>query len=292
MKNLFLLFIPLSIIACSGNEETSEDETTKTTTTPTDSVAIAPAFTDFKHYINSLDKDLENLDSAFAKYEASKINFTQDQKDSSLFLIKDFMHSLEVTEEEQEVYWQEEESRKRIEKKYSAVGLEIWSEEGYLFPMPDIKYLEKKFKKDISVELDDYLDVLKVTFRQTSNDAGLSVEWSELADMVIVCEDYLVENPESKYCAEVLDNYTARMNFLLWGLDNTPIIDYWTDETQKQLNADVSTVYQKLIKDNKHKTGKIIQDHVEFLESKNFEYTYDEVQYLTADETKMYLGLE
>lgn len=292
MKNLFLLFIPLSIVACSGNEETAEETTNDTTTTPTDSILEAPAYADFKRYVKSLDPVLENLDSAFAKYDVSKINFSPDQKDSSLFLIKEFMHSFEVTEEEQETYWQEEENTKRIDKKYNAVGMEIWSEEGFLYLMPDIKYLQKKFKKDISVELDDYLDVLKVIFKQTTSDAGLSIEWSDLADMVIACEDYLIENPESKYCADVLDDYTQRINFLLWGLDNSPIIDYWTNENQKQLDADVNAVYQKLMKDGKHKTGKIIEDHIEFLESKNYDYTYEEVQYLTVAEAKMYLGLE
>jgi len=83
--------------------------------------------------------------------------------------------------------------------------------------------------------------------------------------MIIACEDYLVENEDSKYVEDVLSNYIGFMSFMLWGLDNTPIIDYWTDQTQKQLNADVAAVYQKLMKDDKHKTGKIIADHIEFL---------------------------
>jgi len=119
---------------------------------------MAPAFLDFVAYVNKLEKEIENIDSAFAKYESLRANFTPDEKDSSFFIMKDFMNSFEATEAEQEDY--SEENYKRMDKKYNTVGIEIWSEEGIMYLMPDIKFLEKKFKKDISVELDDYLDVL------------------------------------------------------------------------------------------------------------------------------------
>jgi len=289
MKNFLLLLIPISIVACAGNEETVSDTINENTVTQ-DSIAMAPDFLDFVAYVNKLEKEIEYIDSAFAKHESSKANFSQEEKDSSFFIMKNFMNSFQITEAEQADY--SEENYKRINKKYNSLGLEVWMEEGFIYLMPDIKFLEKKFKGDISVELDDYIEVLKVYFRQTTSDAGLSVEWSELSDMIIACEKYLVENEDSKYAEEVLSNYIGLMNFMLWGLDNTPIIDYWTDETQKQLNAEVAAVYQKLVKDDKHKTGKIIADHIEFLESKNYEFTYEEVQYLTTAEAKMYLGIE
>ena len=291
MTNSRFIFISLFglLFSCSGNEETTEEKN-ETTQTPTDSLAMATAFADFTTYVKSLEREVENVDSVLTKYENAKLNFTQEEKDSSFFVVKAFMQSFEIPTEEAEDY--SEDGRDKMEKKYQKYGFDVWYEEGFPYLIPNLKFLENKFKKDISVELDDYLDVLKIVLRQTVSDAGLSVEWSELSEMIIACEDYVVENPDSKYFEEILSHYQGLMNLMLWGLDNTPILDYWTDETQKQLNKEVSSVYQKLMKDDKHKTGKIISDHIEFLESKNYEYTYEEIKFLTIAEVKMYLGVE
>ena len=234
MKIFLLLFIPISILACSGDEVTTESPN-ETIQTPTDSVAMAPAFADFTTYVTSLEHVIENVDSVLSKYENSKLNFTQGEKDSSFFVVKAFMQSFTIPVEEAEDY--SEEGRNKMEKKYQKYGFDVWYEEGFPYLMPNLKFLEQKFKKDVSVELDDYLDVLKIVFRQITSDAGLSIEWSELSEMIIACEDYVVENPDSKYCEDVLSHYQGLMNFMLWGLDNTPILDYWTDETKKQLNG-------------------------------------------------------
>ncbi|MBK6527435.1 MAG: hypothetical protein IPG07_18905 [Crocinitomicaceae bacterium] len=62
---------------------------------------------------------------------------------------------------------------KKLDKKYSKYGFVMSYNEGYAYLMPDIKFLSKKFKNDISVELDDYVDILKVSTAQLTNDAGL-----------------------------------------------------------------------------------------------------------------------
>ncbi|MBK6525633.1 MAG: hypothetical protein IPG07_08795 [Crocinitomicaceae bacterium] len=143
-------------------------------------------------------------------------------------------------------------------EKYSKHGFEMSYNEGYAYLMPDIKFLSKKFKNDVSVELDDYIDILKVSTAQLTNDGGLILEWSELADRILTYEDFLVENTESKYWDNVMSNYVEETNFLMWGLDNSPIIGMWSEEGVKKLDETVSEVYQKLIKDDKHRTGKII----------------------------------
>ncbi|MBI3133876.1 MAG: hypothetical protein HYZ14_04295 [Bacteroidetes bacterium] len=289
MKTTKIYFIALTglMLSCAGNapETVNED----TTGVSVDTLSAGNAFEDFKVYVNQLDRTVENVDSVFARYENAKVNFTPQQKDSAFFVTVGFMQSFDISDDE--IGDLSEEKQKEIEKKYNKAGFEIWYEEGYPYAMPDLKFVEAKFKKDISAELDDYLDVYKKTCIQTTSDAGLVIEWSELAELILVCEEYLAENRDSKYTDQVLADYMENLNFLMWGLDNTPIIDYWTDETVKQLDENVSDVYQKLIKDTKHKTGKIIADHLTWLESKSFVFEYDEVKFLSEDEVKMYLGL-
>jgi hypothetical protein len=289
ISTFILLSIATILSSCAGNAPES-DSTKDTSAVSNDSLAAGAAFTEFKTYVASLEKTVENIDSAFAKFENLKVDFTQEEKDSSFFVMRDFMWSFEVAADEQEIT--SEDDMKKLDKKYSKYGFQMSYNEGYSYLMPDIKFLSKKFKNDISVELDDYIDILKVSMADLTSDAGLVVEWSELVDRILTYEEFLAENPESNYWNDVLFNYVEETNFLLWGLDNSPIIDMWSEEGVRKLDESVADVYQKLIKDDKHKTGKIIADHLAWLESKNFTFTWEEQTRLTEDEAKMYLGVQ
>lgn len=292
MKNnwYFYMLGLIFLISCSGESGNTVSDNKEEGVSGSDSIASGPAFERFVTYVNDLESALENTDSLWSHYESMKAEFSQEEKDSAFFVVREYYSTFEVTEEEAEDY--SEEGQKKMQKKYKQYGFEVWWEEGYAYLVSDLKFLKKKFKGDISAELDDYLDVRNELDVQVTSDAGLIISWSELADMILTCEDYLAENSDSKYADQVLSLYLERMNFLMWGLDNTPTIDFWSDETEKHLDSDVSDVYQKLIKDTKHKTGKIIADHLTWLESRNFEYTYEEVNYLSSSEARMYLGIE
>lgn len=278
----------LTLLSCAG-EATDDTIDQDSTATVSDSLEAGAAFTEFCNYVADLPAEIANIDSMFAHYEAAKTNFSVEEKDSSFFVAMAFMNGFEVSEEEVGDYSQK--AMKDIEKKYGKAGFQVWYAEGYPYIVTDIKFLENRFKKDISADLDDYLDVLKKTFVQVTSDAGLVISWNELADLTLTCEEYMVENPDSKYQENVLVFYEDYLRFLMWGLDNTPILEWPVEGQPNQLNAEVSETYQKLIKDDRHKTGKIIADHLTWLESKNFEYTYEETEYLTSDEVKMYLGI-
>jgi hypothetical protein len=289
ISTFILLSSILILSSCAGNAPET-DATNDTTSVSADSVAAGAAFIEFTGYIASLERTVENIDSAFAKFESLKIDFTQEEKDSSFFVMSDFLWAFELAPDEQEIT--SEDDMKRLDKKYSKYGFVMSYNEGYAFLMTDIKFLSKKFKNDISVELDDYIDILKVSMAQLTSDAGLIVEWSELADRILKYEDYLIENTTSRYWDEVMFTYVEEVNFLMWGFDNTPIVDSWSEEGVKKIDETVGEVYQKLIKYDKHKTGKIIADHLAWMESKNFDFTWEDQTRLTEDEAKMYLGFE
>lgn len=287
-KKIHFLFAFITLVSCSGSGE-NETQTTDSTGTVQDSVSVVDAFVEFTSYVNQLEKKIENVDSAFAKYETLKVSFNQNQKDSSFFVLQDFMGSFDISEEEMGDW--SEESQSKIEKKYSKAGFQVWWAEGYPYPVADIKFLEKRFKKDMSAELGDYVDVLKVTYAQTTSDAGLSIEWSELGNRMLVCEDFLNENPKSVYSENVLSQYSELLNFMMWGLDNTPVTNVYDSEAVPAMDEMVAEEYQRLIKDNKHKTGKILADHLSWLESKGYRFEYEEVKYLSTEDIKSYLGL-
>ncbi|MBK6952815.1 MAG: hypothetical protein IPH24_12400 [Crocinitomicaceae bacterium] len=288
-STLFLLSTITILFSCAGNAPES-DTTTETTTVSNDSLVAGAAFTEFTNYVGSLENTVENIDSAFARFENLKVDFTQEEKDSAFFVMRDYLWDFEVAADEQEIT--SEDDMKKLDKKYSKYGFVMSYNEGYAYLMPDMKFLSKKFKNDISVELDDYVDIMKISHSQLTSDAGLIIEWSELADRILTYEEFITENTDSKYWENVLSNYVEETNFLLWGLDNSPIIDMWSEEGVKKLDENVADVYAKLIKDDKHKTGKIIADHLAWLESKNFDFSWEEQTRLTDDEAKMYLGVQ
>lgn len=287
-KYLFLLFLGALLVSCAGDSTETEE------IDPADNleeIIVVPPFVQFKTYVASLENDLPNIDSLFAKYDALKEGFTQEEKDSAYFIAHDFMYLFEVEESEQEDY--SEKAVKALEKKYTKAGFILGNEEGYFYVWPDIKFLEKKFKKDLSKELSDYLAVEKKVNGQITSDAGLIISWADLAKMILVCEDYMVENNDSKYFDNVMALYLERMRFFMWGLDNTPVVDWVFEEGEpKHLNAEVEKEYNKLTNDTKHGTGAIIADHLLFLEAHNFDFSYEEQVDLTEAEAKKKLGLK
>ena len=289
MKKYFaFLIFPLALFSCAGDSTETQE------INPSDNLeelAMVPPFVEFKNYIANLDVELPSIDSLFTKYDALKEGFTQEEKDSAYFLANDFMYLFEVEESEQEDY--SEKAVKAMEKKYGKAGFVIGNNEGYFYLWPDSKFLEKKFKKDLSTELSNYLEVEKKVNGQLTSDGGLIISWGELAKMILVCEDYMVKNNESKYFDNVMGLYLERMRFFMWGLDNTPIIDWVFEEGEpKHLNEEVAAEYQKLIKDKKHKTGEFIADHLVFLEFRNFDFAYEEQVDLTEEDVKKKMGLK
>lgn len=292
--NLQILSLSISIlISCGGNEsESVQSQSYDTSVVASDSTASNEIFSTFITYVNNLPNKIESIDSAFAKFENTKSTFTQEEKDSSYFVIYDFMTRIEMEEANDENVWEIPEEK--LDKKYNKFGLLVWWSEGYPYLVPDQKYLQKKFKKDASVELYEYLDLEVECNIIISSDAGIIITWDELADLVLTCEEYLIENSESKYAEKALDHYQSLLSYLMWGLDNTPIVDAWTQEPNIILDTEVSKTYNRLINDKKYKTGRIIADHLTWLESVEFKYMdlpYEDLNTLSREEIKLYLGI-
>lgn len=285
--NYFVILTAQFFVACAGNETATEISNDSNNNEPVDSALVQDDFSTFVNYVDALEPTISNVDSAFAKYDGFEKGFTQEQHDSSFFVIKQFMQKFEIAEDEIDY---SEDGFGKLEKKYSKAGFWLWSEEGYYYPMPDNKFLYKKFKKNISAELGDFINLLIEIDYQITADAGLIIPYEDLANQVIICEDYLVKNADSKYFDEAMVLYHDRLNFLMWGLDNTPVINNWNEDEILKLEAEVETAYNNVINDKKHKSGLIIKDHWDYLISVNYEF--EQADWITEKEIKMYLGIE
>jgi hypothetical protein len=291
MKN-YPLILMLGFIffnACSGSDSEQTSSTENQSIAP-DSSDSQPGFITFTQSVSELSATLENVDTVFSKFDALKNSFTAEEKDSAFFVTLDFMSRVEILPDESEIY--DEKKLKKLRKKYEASGFHVYTSEGYTFLSPDIKFLSKKFRKDISDDLDAYLDILELSYRQITSDGGLIIEWKDLAEMVLEFEDFLTENSESAYKEDALTSYIIHMDLLMWGLDNTPVVDMWSSDTARFLDPSVKNTYDQLIHDQNHQTGKIIADHLIWMESKNFDFEYEEQQFLTAEKANEYLNLK
>ncbi|MBK6527436.1 MAG: hypothetical protein IPG07_18910 [Crocinitomicaceae bacterium] len=91
MKTSTLFLLSQSqFFSCAGNAPES-DTTTETTTVSNDSLVAGAAFTEFTNYVGSLENTVENIDSAFARFENLKVDFTQEEKDSAFFVMRDYL---------------------------------------------------------------------------------------------------------------------------------------------------------------------------------------------------------
>lgn len=284
MKHLIPLFaIAFYLLSCGGSEESSNTSTNEEVvdTTQVDSLISALSFTEYAERVSALSADAENLDSAYAWYETSKSAFTQEELDSACLLYVALMDKIAMG-----VYG-EYDQEAEFEKMYNPYGFNVGMGEGELWLNVDTYAATEKFRDDLSKDLAEFMKLGEITGQQYSADAGLIISFSELGDLLIDLEDRIKANRESKYYGSFIGSYKMYLDWMMWGMDNTPTINYegtgWdTDEVTK--------AYEKLIDDKDHRTGEIIQRHWHSLEAGNdYGAPYDQRWHLTVEEVEYYL---
>ncbi|MCC3375572.1 hypothetical protein [Cohnella sp. REN36] len=124
-----------------------------------------------------------------------------------------------------------------------AGGYKLDQAEGFIFPVVDYAKLKRTDAK-VTPAMKDFVALYAMeSDRKTAADAGLVIEWTELANRAIEVERYIQKYPTSAEREKAEQRYMMYLTDLLVGLNNTPIFDFDT----LKLDPKVKEVYAKTV---------------------------------------------
>lgn len=147
------------------------------------------------------------------------------------------------------------------------IGYKLETAEGDLFPVIDYMYYEK-YLDYISKDLKEYFRIMGIESEKVpAKDAALIISKEEIFSRALSQESFLINYPESLRKNEIENLFNKYTYFIYYGLNNTPLFDFYTEKMKEE---DVA-VYLKVINDNPE--SPLIKDLIVFmdiLEKNNF----------------------
>ena len=155
-------------------------------------------------------------------------------------------------------------------------GYKVETAEGMFFPVIDYEFY-KKYLPYLTRDFREYIDLM---VRESSNppakDAALIIGWDELIERALFQEKFLLDFPYSIRVPEVKNLYEKYLYFIFYGLNNTPLFAYDTQEMLKKARE----VYPEMI--NRPTDSYLLQylaGFLEILEEDNYHLTEEVNKY-------------
>jgi hypothetical protein len=253
MKRLTpVLFLAALCVGCGQQEK---KDPIKKAPKPVHATHAAPQFhygnpvlLQYDQYLANLDTQLVNMGSkAVDTFQVLFKNQPPAVCDTAFYLFNQFHKSLctylnlhtEADSIKYENFLFDDENGKKpvLSKKQKAIkqgldknGFGLDSEEGIVFLVQDQQYLMLRFNKYLSTSMKQYLaQVHKEQKEGFQDDAGLSISAIQLADLTVWWEKFLKDNPNFMYATDAANNYQVTLYFLMEGMENTRVNDYYND---------------------------------------------------------------
>ncbi len=147
-------------------------------------------------------------------------------------------------------------------------GLHLVAMEGSYVPVADTNYLVKTFGKYVSPTLRAYFAFAKKN-EYVVEDAGLTVSYDELREMIILGDSIAKKFPDTAIAALVQNPLNRLVDLYLLGIDNTPVYG-----AKRVLLPEVKSSYNRFLKENKTSTYyPIVKFAYDLLQKNNFKVT-------------------
>jgi hypothetical protein len=132
-----------------------------------------------------------------------------------------------------------EEWKKQINQ-LKNLGIElVYEGEGYYSFQFKNNYFYQLFKGKVTTDLESFLQNYaeddKVVFQI---DAGIVVPWKDIRKRIIRWENFIINNPESRYNTTAKEVYAFYLRSYLLGMDNTRTYEWETREIYPEIKAD------------------------------------------------------
>src|SRR5690554_3674795 len=155
-------------------------------------------------------------------------------------------------------------------------GYKVETAEGMFFPIIDYKFYQQ-YSPYLSTDMGEYIRIMSVESQQApAKDAALVIKWAEVVKRALSQEEFIIKHPDSLKIVDMKDLYQKYLNFIFFGLNNTPLFSYDSNMMVTEArNTYLETVNSKGVSNSKLLES--LMKFLELLETNNYKLT-DEVE--------------
>jgi len=153
-------------------------------------------------------------------------------------------------------------------------GYKVETAEGMYFPVLDYEFY-KKYAAYTNDDIKEYVDLMAVESNKVpAKDAALMIGWDELVKRALKMEEFIFTYVDSVKFDDVKDLYDKYVNFIIYGLNNTPLFSY----DKKTMNEKARAAYTDVVREpGDSRLLQILKDYLKVIENNNYTLT-DEVE--------------
>lgn len=125
-------------------------------------------------------------------------------------------------------------------------GYKVETAEGMYYPIINYEFYNK-YTPYLTPDFKEYIKLMAVeSSNPPAKDGALVIDWEEILNRALAQENFLVKFPEAMKVVEVKDLFEKYLNFTFYGLNNTPLFSYDTEE----IADEVKDIYLEIIRNN------------------------------------------
>lgn len=275
MKKISLIVLSLAFAIGCKKEETSAEAVAQDTLGPTETQSIATAKDSTVLFVARIVKNKQEALAQLKGASPEKANEIYEQlfaKDiESLGAINTFEGNLLDT-----AYATDDPAvttkLKVLESKIKTAELEVWSiGEGMAVVRTVPDYYMNIFSGKLTPDYEKYTLIVAQEEKELwESDAAVAISWKDLGERVITWENFMAKYPESKLKKDAESTYKMYRHAFLLGLDNTPVIEFTTNEMDEEAHKaftafaknypeSVTTVYIQMLLEDVNNKDKVAQ---------------------------------
>jgi hypothetical protein len=169
-------------------------------------------------------------------------------------------------------------------------GLILLMSEGYFYVDSKSDYFSNLFDSRLSLSSTEYMNIRKKELKEGfSEDAGMLISFDQLADRVIIWENYINKYPNAFNIDEAKYYYQSYLETLLTGMDNSRVYDL----EDEYVLPEIREIYKQYIEKNPdRKSTQIIEDYYNFIERHEFRYNDSIDLFLKKHNLSSMLGVQ
>lgn len=135
---------------------------------------------------------------------------------------------------------------KEFSEELKKIGYKLETAEGDFFPVIDYSFYNN-YIGYVTEDIKEYFTIMTRESEQVpAKDAALVIDKEEIFKRALNQEKFLINHPTSERKEEIELLFSKYIYFIYYGLDNTPLFDYYS-EKMKEENV---TKYKKVIEEN------------------------------------------
>lgn len=298
-----LLIIAIAIqIGCTGNEnqedinndENGQQDTTDNSTNDNDTKkengiinelnTLVEEDTELIEIIEFIDENISTISKENASIMISKLEEVQKQNLSRLD--EKFYGSNTIQSEINDIYNPkfnineidnvDDEDLKELLIETRDTGYKIETAEGMYFPIINYEFY-KQYSSYVTSDIKEYIDIMAIESNEVpAKDAALVIGWDEVLERALKQEKFINQYSESAKINNVKELYKKYVAFTLFGLNNTPLINY----DSKVIVDDAKNIYMNAIEsDVDSKLLETLRDFLEILKEDKYKLTDESDQF-------------